>query len=331
MRQMQLNPAPILLVHRGPAVVRDTLRTVVAGDPERAFTDRAEQRHRLWSIRDPDLVGLVTGGLQSSRVVIADGHHRYAAYLRMQQQAPGTATDRGLAMLVDQDDTPLFLGAIHRFLAGVPFDALATAASGAGDVTVLPEPAALAALGPRTLVLTDGTRWGTLTLADDGTDRTAVEVLHHAVLPGLDPVPSLSYHHSVDEALDRVARTPGTALLMPAPEFDAVRRVVARDHLLPEKATSFQPKPSLGVLMGRCATNEPAAGHLDVDAGRGPVRRAEEPAPEGAGHLHDVVGPPACHRPLSTRAPRRAVERVHGLSSPAGPLAAGHDDPEGPQ
>ena len=32
---------------------------------------------------------------------------------------PGGPTDRGLAMLVDQDDTPLFLGAIHRVLTGV--------------------------------------------------------------------------------------------------------------------------------------------------------------------------------------------------------------------
>jgi hypothetical protein len=28
-----------------------------------------------------------------------------------------------------------------------------------------------------------------------------------------------------------------------------VERIVAADRLLPEKATSFQPKPSLGVLM----------------------------------------------------------------------------------
>jgi uncharacterized protein (DUF1015 family) len=249
MTVMQLNPAPILLVHRGPASVRDTLRTVAAGEPAHAFTDRAEQRHRIWTIRDPDLVADVVGGLKASRAVVADGHHRYAAYLRMQQQAPGSAADRGLAMLVDQDDTPLFLGAIHRFLEGVTFDELGAAAAGVGEVAELPEPAALAALGPGTLVWTDGTRWAAVHLRADVEERTAVEVLHHDVLPALEQLPGLSYHHAVEEALDRLAHGRGTALLMPAPEFDAVRRVVARDHLLPEKATSFQPKPSLGVLM----------------------------------------------------------------------------------
>ena len=36
---------------------------------------------------------------------------------------------------------------------------------------------------------------------------------------------------------------------MPAPDVDVVLRVAAADRLLPEKATSFQPKPSAGVLI----------------------------------------------------------------------------------
>ena len=36
---------------------------------------------------------------------------------------------------------------------------------------------------------------------------------------------------------------------MPATDFDLVLRIVAGGGLLPEKATSFQPKPSLGVLI----------------------------------------------------------------------------------
>ena len=47
------------------------------------------------------------------------------AYLELQQRHPGTAADRGLAMLVDQDDTPLFLGAIHRTLARTSLEDLA--------------------------------------------------------------------------------------------------------------------------------------------------------------------------------------------------------------
>ena len=41
----------------------------------------------------------------------------------------------------------------------------------------------------------------------------------------------------------------GVAVLMPAPSVDLVIEIAEADRLLPEKATSFQPKPSLGVLI----------------------------------------------------------------------------------
>ena len=54
MAEMAMNPAPILLMHRAPARLRDAARR---GSPPRAadheFTDRAEQQHRVWAIREP--------------------------------------------------------------------------------------------------------------------------------------------------------------------------------------------------------------------------------------------------------------------------------------
>ena len=49
--------------------------------------------------------------------------------------------------------------------------------------------------------------------------------------------------------LAALRRSGGVAVLMPAPDVDVVLRVAAADRLLPEKATSFQPKPSVGVLI----------------------------------------------------------------------------------
>lgn len=248
MTEMQLNPAPILLVHRGPVAGRRLLREVAAQEPDHAFTDRSGQRNRVWALRSPELLSALAPTLARSRVLIADGHHRYAAYLRMQEAAPGGPADRGLAMLVDQDDTPLFLGAIHRLLVGTSFDQVATAAGELGGFRLHGSSDAVAALGPRTLVVTDGDRWASLTLADAA--RAPVQVLHEALLPTLhQPVTRVGYHHSVDDTLEHVRAGQDTAVLMPAPDFDVVRRIVARDRLLPEKATSFQPKPSLGVLM----------------------------------------------------------------------------------
>jgi uncharacterized protein (DUF1015 family) len=250
MAEMQMNPAPILLVHRGSAGIRPILQRMLAQAPDHHFTDRAEQTHRIWAITGPEDLAALDAALAGSRALIADGHHRYAAYLRLQHQHPGGAHDLGLAMLVDQDDTPLFLGAIHRVLAGTTLDDFRSAAEIAGaNVRERSEDDAVAALGPATLVATDGSRWATVDLQVPG-DRAAVELLHQDVIPALPREPErVGYHHSVDEALSQLMRTDGVAVLLPAPDFDLVLRIVAAARLLPEKATSFQPKPSVGVLI----------------------------------------------------------------------------------
>ena len=247
MAQMELNPAPILLVHRGPAEGRDLLQRVQKRTPYLDFTDRGRQQHRVWAIRDPAELATLEAALAPSRALIADGHHRFAAYHRLRQQHPGAATDLGLAMLVDQDDTPLFLGAIHRVLSGVTLDALR--ATGRATYEETSAEAAVAALRPDVLAATDGRRWATLSL-DLAADRAAVEELHEELIPALRRAPSvIGYHHTVEDALAAVRRRAGVAVLMPAPDFSLVLRIASADRVLPEKATSFQPKPSVGVLI----------------------------------------------------------------------------------
>jgi uncharacterized protein (DUF1015 family) len=250
MTEMQTNPAPILLVHSGPPRVRALMDAVQSRAALREFTDRSGQHHRVWAIRDAAELAVLDEALAPTQALIADGHHRYAAYLRMQRDDPRPATAAGLAMLVDQDDTPLFLGPIHRVLGHTSLDTLRTAADEVGAVFRATGAApAVAALAPDTVVATDGRRWATIRL-DLRPDRAAVEVLHELLMPAIRPRPTrVEYHHAVDETLAAIAARPGLAVLLPAPDFAQVLAMSAADRLLPEKATSFQPKPSTGVLI----------------------------------------------------------------------------------
>ncbi len=250
MEQMQLNPAPILLVHRATDPLRTLLTGIRETSPVLDLRDRAGQQHRVWAVRRSDQLSAIARELGQAHALIADGHHRYGAYLRLQERAPGTAADRGLAMLVDQDDTPLFLGAIHRVLPGVSLDDLQVAAERtASALHRCDQEQAVAALGPGTMVATDGTAWATVR-TPAARECTTVERLHERLLPALDTPPArIGHHHSVEAALAALTDRPATAVLLPAPEFPLVQRVVESGRLLPEKATSFQPKPSVGVLM----------------------------------------------------------------------------------
>ncbi|MFC7493939.1 MULTISPECIES: DUF1015 family protein [unclassified Nocardioides] len=249
MAEMAMNPAPILLTHRAPAVLRELLRAVRSAPADRQFTDRSGQYHRLWTIRTPATIAAIQDALEGSRALIADGHHRYAAYglLRTDHPELAPATDAGLAMLVDQEDTPLFLGAIHRVLLGLRISDLDR--PGPQVQRGLGPQEAVAALSQDTVVATDGREWATIRLPHDD-ERLTVEILQDDVLPLLGRAPTAIAHaHSVDDALRAVARRRGLAVLMPAPDFADVLHVASIGRLLPEKVTSFQPKPSVGVLI----------------------------------------------------------------------------------
>lgn len=250
MGEMRLNPAPILLVHRSSDDLKALLADVISSEPAQVYTDRNEQHHRIWELTDPAVLEGIARGIAPAQALIADGHHRYAAYLRMQQRDPGGPADYGLAMLVDQRDTPLFLGAIHRVLEGSSLQDLCDAVvSVGGRYTPLPEADAVRQLGPATLVATDSEAWAAVHIAVPP-GRAAVEILHHDIVPRLTHGPRrINYHHTAHGALDHARPSAAIAVLLPAAPVDVVLDLVASNRLLPEKATSFQPKPNLGALI----------------------------------------------------------------------------------
>ncbi len=55
-------------------------------------------RHRLWAVTDPGELAAIAADLRGRTALIADGHHRYAAYLGLQEapaRAPATGPGRG--------------------------------------------------------------------------------------------------------------------------------------------------------------------------------------------------------------------------------------------
>ncbi len=250
MHEMQLNPAPILLVHRGPAAMRELVHELIRSPPDWSFSDRAEQLHRIWALRDPALLARITSELSDTRALIADGHHRYAAYLRLQEAHPGTSWDEGLAMLVDQSDTPLWLGPIHRFLAGARLTELVAASQDAPGVRLASQ-FSRRGLGAPGRPNSRGLRQRTMGDPDPARRRSARRdgLGERAAAAARCGQAQYSFHHSAESALVQTRTHTGTCILMPIPAFDAVADAAGAGILLPEKATSFQPKPSLGVVM----------------------------------------------------------------------------------
>ena len=177
MEATQANLEPIFLLYQnGNGVATGLVDSVADSRPPLAEATTTDGlRHRLWAITDPAELAAIAADLAPRTALIADGHHRYAAYLEVQRQlrdagaGPGP-WDRGLALLVDSAAYPPQVGAIHRVVYGLVPETAARLASAAFGVRELPGgaadvPGALAELagacgcGPAFVLAGQGRAW----------------------------------------------------------------------------------------------------------------------------------------------------------------------------
>lgn len=266
MRTTETNLEPILLVHEGSAGLRAQLSEIAEGSPLADFTALDGSRHQLWALTDGTGHARVAAEVHQTQALIADGHHRYAAYLSLQQEMRSTTPDGdespwdyGLAMLVDQHDYPLSIGPIHRSVSAVTMSDVVELASEQGDtVTTFPDrEAAFAAQSGRgrrsgqetaAFVLSDGRAWAVL--ETPRTQHVDAAVLHESVFQAWQVAEEqVGYHHSLDQALSTTSRQPGIVVAVQPPTVAEVMAAAARGQRMPRKSTSFGPKPRMGVVM----------------------------------------------------------------------------------
>jgi uncharacterized protein (DUF1015 family) len=274
---------PIFLVYDGGGAAGDAVRRAGDDAGPAPLVDAVLEdglRHRLWALTDRDVLREVAADLRQRKALIADGHHRYATYLRRQaaQHEAGRGSgpwDAGLCLLVDATAFGPQVSAIHRYLPGQPVDVLARRTSSGASVQRLEVglPGALDALrragehGPAFL-LSDGegetlhlvTQPDRARLADAvPPERSAawagldVSVLHTYLVPVLwglpDDTEHVGYEHDVGAALAAARRTAGTAVLLNPTPLAAVAAVAAAGERMPRKSTLFTPKPRTGVVI----------------------------------------------------------------------------------
>ena len=241
-------------------------------------------KHRLWRLGHPDEQDAILADLAGRRALIADGHHRYAAYLDLQadKRASGLGAgpwDYGLAFLVDSDAYPPRLGPIHRVLPGLPPERAAELAKAAFTVQDLPAGRSLSgALG----CLASAGREGTAFLLAGGPaeapafwllsqpdpvqvaasmpagasaawrclDASVMQQLLIGRLWGIaDSERDVLINHDAADAVRTATSTGATAVICNPPSFDAVIQIAAQGERVPRKSTSFGPKPRTGLVL----------------------------------------------------------------------------------
>ncbi len=284
MEATQANLEPIFLLYEGGNGPASTLVDDVADarPPLAQACTPDGVRHRLWAVTDPAELAAVAADLAPRSALIADGHHRYAAYLQLQQREHASRGsdgpwDYGLALLVDSTAYPPHLGAIHRVIEGLVPEVAAKLAATAFSVRELPGgtgdlPAALAELAEAgdagiAFLLTGAGRAYLLSDPDPSLLASAVpdlpaslwQRLPGAVLDGLlltrlwgidDDDRSVRAVHDAVAAVHAVDSAPGGTAVLCCPMTPAqVYEVAALGRRVPRKSTSFGPKPRTGLVM----------------------------------------------------------------------------------
>jgi uncharacterized protein (DUF1015 family) len=294
MEATQANLEPIFLLYDGKdhpdgdrAVHDGSVATAIVDETAGglplvdALTDDGT-RHRLWAVTDEAKLAAIAADLAPRQALIADGHHRYAAYRRLQEHrrlagdGPGP-WDYGLALLVDSSSYPPHIGAIHRVIVGLDIGRAAELAAGAFAVRLIGSgtadlPAAMrqlrdASLAGPAFVLAGEDAAYLLTDPDPGRVTAAMpagrsaqwralpaavlqELLISSVWAITDDENSVRVvHHDAGEAV-RAARAAGGTAVLCAPMSPAdVYAVAARGEKVPRKSTSFAPKPRTGLVL----------------------------------------------------------------------------------
>ncbi|GAA4925414.1 DUF1015 domain-containing protein [Streptomyces coeruleoprunus] len=278
MRTTGANLEPLLLTYRGDGNATGAtgvIERAIQRTPLLATTTEDGFSHRLWAVTDPAEQAAAAEDLAGHQALIADGHHRWATYLRLlQEQSEPGPWSYGLVLLIDTSRYPLQVRAIHRLLhrLAVP-DALA-ALEGAFRVRTLDAPlpaameelAAAVAEGGNALLLAGDGRFHLVDRPDPALLARTVPhdrpeawrtldatVLHATLLDHLWRVPDapehIAYIHDTEAVVAQAERRGCTAVLMHPVREEVVRDLARQGVTMPRKSTSFGPKPATGLVL----------------------------------------------------------------------------------
>lgn len=257
-------------------------------DPEISVLDEYETLHRIWRIDDPALIAAIQQKMNSKKLLIADGHHRYETALayrnERREQAAGTDPNAPyeyvMMTLVPMESPGLVILPTHRIVHDLPtFDRenMLEHAAPFFDIDRIDlrtetrsATTLLGQAGANCTAFVAVTRQGPyLMRAKRGMIRDAlnelpahqreldVVQLHHILLQGVLGISEeairnqdhVRYERDAFQAISWVRQGANVAFLMNPAKIDQVRDVAFSGEVLPQKSTDFYPKLLSGLTI----------------------------------------------------------------------------------
>jgi len=228
------------------------------GEPLGDYHDENGVRHIVERVSDVERVAAISAAVGANRVLIADGHHRYAISRTFRDEVrathgDGTAAELTLTYVAELVDEQLSIDAIHRLYPLTSAEELASLLAPSFEITEAgPVDSAFAGevirRGALCLVRPDGSGAWLTPRPDLVADVRALDgaYLEYALRSVEIDV---AYQHGVDHVVSMVAERGGSAVLIRPTSIDEIRRTADERLLMPPKSTFFTPKLRTGLVI----------------------------------------------------------------------------------
>ena len=249
---VRANVSPIFgLFPDAKGVVRKTLARAKKAKPAAQGRMRSGVSYRLWPLTDPAEVSAIVKALGPSKILIADGHHRYEVSRAFYQANPARGAETVLAYLCPEEDAGLIVLPTHRIVASRELRAASERLCKTRELGS--RAAALRALeksrNPYAYALFDGRGFLLAEPKSPGGCKSGlcVEWIGTQLLKDVPP-DQIRYTPDALKALTMARDGHGSAVFVKPFSVPDVRRGVMAVGLLPPKSTYFFPKIATGLV-----------------------------------------------------------------------------------
>jgi len=285
LRTVQTNFSPVFGLYKDKGFeVRSVIQDPMNSNPVFEAEDDDKIVHTLWAIEDPDILAKLHKALQSKKVYIADGHHRYETaleYARQQREEQHLSDivllpfDYMYMALVSFDDPGFIVLPTHRIVTKLGMTS-GEAIRRLGEYFKV-EKVSLAKLKEMTasydqegrvfgMVLEEGNFLLTMIDKEKAKERMIqgkpgvwydlnVNVLAHLIFAELLGLTEdrweavLRFEHTVDGAIAPLQKGEAQAVfLLQPPKVEMLEKMGAVNERMPQKSTYFYPKLATGLV-----------------------------------------------------------------------------------
>lgn len=285
LRTVRTNFSPVFGLYKDKGFeVRSVIQDPMNSSPLFEAEDDDKIIHTLWAIEDPDIVAKLHKALQSKKVYIADGHHRYETALEYARQQRAELNSSDLVLLpfdymymalVSFDDPGFIVLPTHRIVTQLGM-AGSEAIRRLGEYFKV-EKVSLAKLKEMTasydqegkvfgMVLEEGCFLLTMIDKEKARERMVrgkpdvwydlnVNVLAHLIFAELLGLTEdrweavLKFEHTVDGAVAPLEKGEAQAVfLLQPPKVEMLEKMGAVNERMPQKSTYFYPKLATGLV-----------------------------------------------------------------------------------